>query len=115
MLEFDKNFVRKRKLHQLVHLPEQVRRYGPPQVFSAERFESFNGHLRQHSMKSNRKDPSKHLATQFLREENIRLILSGGYFFNNNWCRGGQEIRSLFSRSEDVRRAFGMSFLTDES
>ncbi|KAL9939339.1 hypothetical protein V8E36_002152, partial [Tilletia maclaganii] len=50
---------RKPKMHLLTHAVDDLRRFGPLPTFSAERFESFNAVVRQASMFSNRKQPSR--------------------------------------------------------
>ncbi|KAH8913848.1 hypothetical protein BT69DRAFT_1185133, partial [Atractiella rhizophila] len=49
----------KRKFHLLVHLVDNVKRFGVPINFATEKFESYNGVMRLKSVHSNRQAPGK--------------------------------------------------------
>ena len=70
----------KPKFHILVHLPEHIRRFGPPMLFATEGFESFNAIIRAHSVHSNRHAPSRDIAKSMAQCNRTRHLLSGGYF-----------------------------------
>ncbi|KNF05862.1 hypothetical protein PSTG_00856 [Puccinia striiformis f. sp. tritici PST-78] len=58
-------WVKKPKFHHLLHLPEFILRFGPASLFSTEKFESFNGVMRNASIHSNRQSPSRDIAITF--------------------------------------------------
>ncbi|KNZ53590.1 hypothetical protein VP01_3195g3, partial [Puccinia sorghi] len=49
------------KIHILLHLPESIRRFGPPNLFATEKLEIYNGILRNASIHSNRLSPGRDL------------------------------------------------------
>jgi hypothetical protein len=58
-------WVNKPKLHHLRHLPESINHLGSASLFSTEKFESYNGVLRQAAIHSNRHAPGRDLAITF--------------------------------------------------
>lgn len=70
----------KPKFHLLVHLPDHIRRFGPPMLFATEGFESYNAIIRAHSVHSNRHAPSRDIARSMARANRLRHLLSGGHF-----------------------------------
>ncbi|KAI9603295.1 hypothetical protein H4Q26_002614 [Puccinia striiformis f. sp. tritici PST-130] len=73
----------KPKFHMLLHLVASIRRYGPAALFATEKFESFNGVVRESSVHSNHISPSRDIAICFSSGNNIRLMLSGAYMFDH--------------------------------
>lgn len=65
----------KKKLHLLLHLPQQVRRFGPPTTFSNESFEAKNASLRYQAVHSSRHSPSKELSINMANLSAARLLL----------------------------------------
>ncbi|KAH9450091.1 hypothetical protein Pst134EA_026804 [Puccinia striiformis f. sp. tritici] len=55
----------KPKFHMLLHLPASIKRYGPACLFATEKFESFNGVVRNASIHSNRGSPGRDIAITF--------------------------------------------------
>ncbi|KDQ25284.1 hypothetical protein PLEOSDRAFT_1027446, partial [Pleurotus ostreatus PC15] len=70
----------KPKFHIIQHLPSHVRRFGPAILFATENFESFNGVIRDHSVHTNRKAPSRDIGRGMAQFSRIRHLLSGGSF-----------------------------------
>lgn len=70
----------KPKFHILLHLPEHVRRFGPPMLFATEGFESFNAVIRSFSIHSNHQAPSRDIAAGMAHHNRARHLLSGGKF-----------------------------------
>jgi hypothetical protein len=75
-------WVNKPKFHILLHLPEAILRFGPASLFATEKFESYNGILRNASIHSNRHSPGQDIAVTFSNYHNFRQIISGGFFFD---------------------------------
>ncbi|EIW60460.1 uncharacterized protein TRAVEDRAFT_120336, partial [Trametes versicolor FP-101664 SS1] len=70
----------KPKFHIILHLPEHIRRFGPPMLFATEGFESYNAIIRSHSVHSNHRAPSRDIASGMAHHNRVRHFLSGGYF-----------------------------------
>ncbi|KNZ47723.1 hypothetical protein VP01_61g11 [Puccinia sorghi] len=58
-------WINKPKFHMLVHLPDSILCFGPAPLFSTEKFESYNGILRNASTHSNRLAPGRDIAIEF--------------------------------------------------
>ncbi|EFP84986.2 uncharacterized protein PGTG_11155 [Puccinia graminis f. sp. tritici CRL 75-36-700-3] len=83
LIQMSAQWVNKPKFHMLYHLPESIRRFGPACLFATEKFESFNGILRNASVHSNRHCPGRDLAVTFANYECMRALLSGGQLYNH--------------------------------
>ncbi|EHS63165.1 uncharacterized protein PGTG_20749 [Puccinia graminis f. sp. tritici CRL 75-36-700-3] len=94
-------WVNKPKFHMLLHLPLSIRRFGPASLFATEKFESFNGILRNASVHSNRHCPGRDLAISFANYECMRAIQSGGRLFNNLEQRAFYPSESVTQASKD--------------
>jgi hypothetical protein len=68
----------KPKFHILLHIIEDIRRFGPAILFATEGFEAFNAVIRNKSIHSNRQAPSRDIARAFAHGSRIRHLLSGG-------------------------------------
>ncbi|KAL9934049.1 hypothetical protein V8E36_007131 [Tilletia maclaganii] len=108
--------VKKPKLHILSHSIAQVRRFGPLPTVSAERFESYNTIVREASILSNRKAPSRDIARRVADEEMVRDIVSGAFYFDHSekkMKRPGPAIRNMMSVDMTARKyllkAYGLS------
>ena len=76
---FPEKILRKVKLHLLVHLEDDIGRFGPLVGMSSERFESYNAVFRQSMVYSNRKRPSRDIATDCTGQERLKMMMSGAY------------------------------------
>ncbi|KAG8712744.1 hypothetical protein FRC09_019504, partial [Ceratobasidium sp. 395] len=98
----------KPKFHVLLHLPNHVRRFGPPTIFATETFESYNFVIRLRSIHSNRQAPSADIGASFSLLHAMRHLVSGGYFqlpaarskgskpaVNAPWIQAGAGVRAL--------------------
>ncbi|KAL9940827.1 hypothetical protein V8E36_000315 [Tilletia maclaganii] len=108
--------VKKPKLHILSHSIAQVRRFGPLPTVSAERFESYNTIVREASILSNRKAPSRDIARRVADEEMVRDIVSGAFYFDYSEKKmkiPGPAIRNMMSVDMAARKyllkAYGLS------
>jgi hypothetical protein len=110
----------KMKLHKIVHLCDAIRRFGPATNFATEKFESFNGVLRQKSIHSNRHNPSRDICRSFADTACFRHLVSGGWWkepddepevegqtLSTYWQRAGESVRHLFEDA-DARRCIGL-------
>jgi hypothetical protein len=106
-------WVNKPKFHHLLHLPESIRRFGPATLFATEKFESFNGVLRNASIHSNRQSPGRDIAITFDNYYTHRFLLSGGYMYNpetETYCKASQEVLNIFLKNEAIRKSFGYNY-----
>jgi len=75
----------KPKFHIILHLPANIRRFGPAVLFATEAFESYNAIIRGKSVHSNHLAPSRDTAIAFAHYSRVRHLLSGGcHFFRDN-------------------------------
>ncbi|EFP82632.1 uncharacterized protein PGTG_08828 [Puccinia graminis f. sp. tritici CRL 75-36-700-3] len=66
IIEDSAQWINKAKFHMLLHLPESILRFGPACLFATEKFESYNGILRNASIHSNRQSPGQDIAITFI-------------------------------------------------
>ncbi len=86
------------KLHLLVHLKADIRRFGPLVGVATETFECFNAIFRYCSIFLNHLAPSRDIAFQLASQEVLKHRLTGGWWptVNGEWERPGPSIRTLF-------------------
>lgn len=96
-------WVNKPKLHMILHLPNSIERFGPALLFATEKFESFNGMLRNASVHSNRQSPGKNIATTFANSKGLRHLVCGGWFkdprCSKQYIRAAPAVSGLFSQN----------------
>lgn len=92
-----KRIIDKAKLHLLVHLGEDVKRFGPLVGASTERFESFNAVFRGSSVYSNRQNPSRDIATDQAGCGWMKQLLADGFIEASpgQWAQPGEALRRL--------------------
>jgi hypothetical protein len=98
------------KLHLLVHLPADVRRFGPAIRFSTEIYEAFNAVFRLCSVYSNHQAPSRDIARKFAAMDRVKHLLSGGYWqdkTSGRWIQGGDMVQELLQSDRVVQRHLG--------
>jgi len=103
--------ISKPKFHFLVHLPAFIRRFGPAIIFSTERYESFNHVFRLTCIFSNRQAPSRDTCTIFVRNDTIKHIATGGYWYDahvERWVQGGLEVISYLGDHPEQARLLGI-------
>jgi len=74
--------VQKIKYHLLVHLREDIIRFGPLVGVATEKYEAFNANFRFCSILSNHLTPSRDIANQLAEQEVLRHIISGRYWID---------------------------------
>ncbi|KAF8576964.1 hypothetical protein K439DRAFT_1649193 [Ramaria rubella] len=72
--------IMKAKIHVLVHLPEDIERFGPAIWFTTEVFECFNHIFRMCSILSNHQAPGRDIAHKCASMERVKHIASGGFW-----------------------------------
>jgi hypothetical protein len=87
----------KQKLHLLVHLKADIRRFGPLVGVATEAFECFNAIFRFCSIFSNHLAPSRDIAFQLASQEVLKHRLTGGWWptANGEWERPGPSVRNF--------------------
>lgn len=100
----------KAKLHVLVHLPEDIRRFGPAVIFATEIFECFNAIFRQCSILSNHLAPSHDIAVALGGMERFKHMVSGGYWRDEDsgqYVRAGARIPAFLTSNSELQRRLG--------
>ena len=92
-------WVNKAKFHHLQHLTQSIEHLGNARLFATERFESYNGVIRQSSIHSNRQAPGRDIATSFRNYSIMRLFLSGARLYDH-------ERKRYFEASDNVKQLF---------
>jgi hypothetical protein len=103
-------WVNKAKFHMLLHLPESIIRFGPACLFATEKFESYNGILRNASIHSNRQSPGQDIAITFSNYHSFRQIISGGFFFDkiqNKYIQSSHHVTNMFSQNPLIQQTLG--------
>jgi len=104
--------INKMKLHTLTHLPEDIRRFGPPGLYIVEGFEGWNRIWRLCSILSNHHSPSRDIAIKLCKAERIKHLLSGGFWYDQNsktYVQAGMAVQQMFDSNEKLRRRLGWS------
>ncbi|KAI9602047.1 hypothetical protein KEM48_000993 [Puccinia striiformis f. sp. tritici PST-130] len=108
----------KPKFHIIVHLPESIRRFGPAPLFSTEKFESYNGVLRNASIHSNRLAPGRDIAIKFADYLSLRFLASGGRIYDKNTRTTSQAspaVLNLFQNNVSIQKSMGYDATLAES
>lgn len=103
--------ISKAKFHFLLHLPMYIRRFGPPILFSTERFESFNHVFRLSAIFSNRQAPSRDTCHMFARQDDVKHVVTGGFWLDPNiqrWVQAGASVQSYMNDHLEQRRLMGI-------
>jgi hypothetical protein len=101
------------KLHVLTHLPEDIRRFGPPGLYIVEGFKGLEPDLAtlQHPVEPSH-SPSRDIATKLCKAERIKHLLSGGFWRDKDskmYVQAGEAVRGLFESDKTLRRRLGWS------
>jgi hypothetical protein len=90
--------VEKIKLHLLVHLREDIIRFGPLVGMATEAFECFNAIFRFCSIHSNHLAPSRDISKQLAGQESLKHRVTGGWWCSSasgSWVQAGVLVRDF--------------------
>ncbi|KIJ51704.1 hypothetical protein M422DRAFT_157275, partial [Sphaerobolus stellatus SS14] len=100
--------IRKPKFHILIHIVEDIRRFGPAILFSTEIFECFNAVFRMCSVLSNHQAPRRDIALKFGELDRFKHMVSGGYWKSENeWIHGSSNVRLFFRYNPRLQALLG--------
>lgn len=105
-----RRIITKIKLHVLVHLPEDIRRFGPSIIFATEIFECFNAIFRMCSILSNHLSPSRDIAQTLGDMERFKHMVSGGWWKDSesgHFVRAGALIQTFLEKNRELQRRLG--------
>lgn len=99
----------KLKLHLLVHLKEDILRFGPLVGVATEVFEGFNAIFRFCSVFSNHLAPSRDIAFQLASQEVLKHRLTGGWWpeVGGEWRRPGPSVRNFIYEHPTLQALVG--------
>ena len=97
------------KLHLLVHLKEDIIRFGPLVGVSTETFECFNAIFRFCSIFSNHLAPSRDIAFQLASQEVLKHRLTGGWWpvENGEWNAPGPSVQNFIHNHPTLQALIG--------
>ncbi|KNZ47404.1 hypothetical protein VP01_6419g1, partial [Puccinia sorghi] len=107
--------INKPKFHMLLHFLNTILCFGPAMLFSTEKFESYNGVLRQASIHSNWLTPGRDLAITFETYNSLWLLLSGGFIYDSSTDRfttASKNVVNPFKIKPVIQKAMGFNFIT---
>jgi hypothetical protein len=110
LIKSNAQWINKPKIHMLIHLPESILRFGPASLFSTEKFESYNGVLRQASIHSNRLSPGRDLAVTFDNYSSLKFLVSGGVILDQETgatSAASSAVQDVFTHNPLLQRAMG--------
>jgi hypothetical protein len=99
----------KLKTHILLHLVDDIRRFGCPLHYETEKGEQFNKFIREAIYHTNRQAPSRDLATIFGKRTMLRHIIEGGSWTDintNNIVKCGSAITAFLNRNNKFLEVF---------
>jgi len=102
--------IAKMKYHLLVHLKDDIVRFGPLVGVASEVFESFNAIFRYCSVYSNHLAPSRDIARQLSGQEALKRILSGGWWLNRSsgdWVCPGRSVQMFVKENAVLKSLVG--------
>ncbi|KAA1123898.1 hypothetical protein PGTUg99_028932 [Puccinia graminis f. sp. tritici] len=103
-------WVNKPKFHHLRHLSQSIRRYGPAGLFATEKFESYNGVVRNSSIHSNRQSPGRDIATSFNNYHIMRWLSSGTKLYDHEtrrYFQASPDIINIFKHNLNIQQSMG--------
>ncbi|KAJ3786078.1 hypothetical protein GGU10DRAFT_420697 [Lentinula aff. detonsa] len=105
-----RRIITKIKIHVLVHLPDDIRRFGPSVIFATEIFECFNAVFRMCSILSNHLAPSRDIALTLADKERFKHMVSGGWWkdlASDSFVQAGPSIHDYLKRDSQLQRRLG--------
>ncbi|KAI8458796.1 hypothetical protein BY996DRAFT_6430113 [Phakopsora pachyrhizi] len=111
LISTNAQWVNKPKFHMLIHLSQSIARFGPTSLFSTEKYESYNGVVRQASIHSNMQSPSHDIATSFQNYAALRFFFSGGITqaepSRSNFVTQNSQVKKLLLNNSNIQKLFG--------
>ncbi|KAI8446222.1 hypothetical protein BY996DRAFT_8458912 [Phakopsora pachyrhizi] len=111
LISTNAQWVNKPKFHMLIHLRQSIARFGPTSLFATEKYESYNGVVRQASIHSNRQSPSHDIATSFQNYAALRFFFSGGITqaepSRSNIVTQNSQVKKLLLNNSNIQKLFG--------
>ncbi|EFP82230.1 uncharacterized protein PGTG_07627 [Puccinia graminis f. sp. tritici CRL 75-36-700-3] len=101
---------KKPKFHMLLHLPASIKRFGPASLFATEKFESFNGVVRNAAIQINRHSPGHDIAIIFSNYQIEQLLVSGAHLYDSTvqeYFKPSDKVTDVFSRNPLIQQAMG--------
>ncbi|KAG2752438.1 hypothetical protein P692DRAFT_201707523 [Suillus brevipes Sb2] len=95
----------------LVHLPAYIQCFGPAILFSTERYDSFNHVFWLACIHSNRQGSSQDTCKVFARQDIIKHIATGGYWFDcvrKKWVRVGDAVLNYLDEHPEQAQLLGI-------
>ncbi|KAI8460241.1 hypothetical protein BY996DRAFT_4632711 [Phakopsora pachyrhizi] len=108
-------WVNKPKFHMLIHLSQSIARFGPASLYATEKFESYNGVVRQASIHSNCQSPSRDIANNFLNYSALRFCFSGGYLqteSSRSNISPSYQVKNLLLNTPSIQNLLGLDSQT---
>ncbi|KAA1121789.1 hypothetical protein PGTUg99_029968 [Puccinia graminis f. sp. tritici] len=109
IIKISAQWVNKPKFHMLLHLPDSIERFGPASLFATEKFESYNGVLRNASIHSNRQSPGKDIAITFANYKVLRHLICGGLISHpkqpKRYISAASSVSQLFLDNPSLQRS----------
>lgn len=102
-----RHIITKVKIHVLVHLPEDIRCFGPSIIFATEIFECFNAIFRMCSILSNHLSPSRDIALTLADMERFKHMVSGRWWkdiASDIFVRAGPSIHNFLKKDLQLQR-----------
>ncbi|KAJ3334475.1 hypothetical protein HDU93_007879 [Gonapodya sp. JEL0774] len=97
------------KVHQILHFPDFIRRFGPLIGNSTEKGEQLNGRVRLHLSHTNRQSPGRDVTTKFARAYALTYMLQGGSWMCDDGTRVVLEPQLLAVGTDPVfKTVFGL-------
>ncbi|KAI8457807.1 hypothetical protein BY996DRAFT_8420195 [Phakopsora pachyrhizi] len=110
LISTNAQWVNKPKFHMLIHLSQSIAHFGPTSLFATEKYESYNGVVRQASIHSNRQSHSHDIATSFQNYAALIFFFSGGITqaepSRSNIIQNSQ-IKKLLLNNSNIQKLFG--------
>ena len=99
----------KQKLHVISHIPGNIARFGPTNLYATEVQECFNAVFRRSSIFSNHQAPSRDIATTFCDMERFKHQVSGGWWKGKDgeYIQCGVKVRSFLRNTPELQRRLG--------
>ncbi|KAL0087443.1 hypothetical protein J3Q64DRAFT_1737402, partial [Phycomyces blakesleeanus] len=103
----------KPKTHNVAHLTEDIRRFGPALNFETEKGEQFDKYIREHLIHTNRLNTSRDVWHKFAKQAVMQHIFANGSWINSNGQREypGPGIAEFIKPNDDKDKNFRNLFL----